>query len=248
VRLVRRAFILVPPGRGRDVFDDYVLRHRAMAARQEPGARFDLPASGSPYPASSLPAQIVQKGADLRLPDHADALELALFEAFFGRSEDVSDPDILSRAAAAAGIDPDQARGFLADAEIEEVVWREHRQAVEQLGITGIPTVLVPGQPPIVGAVPADFYREALRAALEGRRPRPPGGPRLPSVRPTPLSSRGSRGICPGRTDGRRSHLKNHGQCRVCVRVGCGRAAGRRAGAGVTLRDPAGELGPARLP
>lgn len=182
MRLVRRPFVLVPPGRGREIFDDYVLRHRAMAARQEPGARFDLPAPGSPYPASSLPALLVQKGTDLQFPERADALELALFEAFFGRSEDVSDLEVLARVGETAGIDAEQVRGFLVDAEIEQIVRREHHEAVEQFGVTGIPTVVLPGQPPIVGAVPADFYREALRAALEGRRPQPPGASRLPTL------------------------------------------------------------------
>jgi predicted DsbA family dithiol-disulfide isomerase len=182
VRPVRRTFILVPPGGGREVFDDYVLKHRAMAARHLPQARFDMPAPGAPYPASSLPALLAQKGVDLHRPERGDAFEMALFEAFFGRSEDVSDPEVLSRLATRAGLDPGEVRSYLQDAEVERQVYADHREAVEELKISGIPTVVVPGLAPIVGAVPADFYREAFRAALEGRRFRPPGGPRLPTV------------------------------------------------------------------
>lgn len=182
VRLLRRSFVLVPPGGGREVFDDYVLKHRRMAARNEPAARFHIPAPGSPYPASSLPAQLALKGVDLHHPRRGDAYETALFEAFFGRSEDVSDPGVLAHCAQEAGIDPEEVRAYLRDGEIERRVLLEHREAVEELGVTGIPTVVVPGLPPIVGAVPADFYREAFRAALEGRAPVPPGGRRLPTV------------------------------------------------------------------
>jgi len=182
VRLARRAFILVPPGGGREVFDDYVLKHRRMAERNEPSLRFHIPEPGSPYPSSSLPAQLAQKGVDVHQPRLGDAYEMALFEAFFARSEDVSDPAVLERAAAGVGIEPETIHAHLRDAEIERQVLQDHREAVESLGITGIPTVVVPGLAPIVGAVPADFYREAFRAALEGRRLKPPGPARLPTL------------------------------------------------------------------
>lgn len=51
---------------------------------------------------------------------------------------------------------------------------QEHVEATNQ-GIHGVPTILIPGQAPIVGAVPYADLQRAVERALTGRT----GGPRL---------------------------------------------------------------------
>jgi predicted DsbA family dithiol-disulfide isomerase len=90
---------------------------------------------------------------------------LSLFEAFFGRSEDVSDPAVLGRLAGAAGLDAAGLSAALAHRAYQPRVREEHLEAVG-LGIHGIPAFLVPGQPAIVGAVPYSALARAVDRAL----------------------------------------------------------------------------------
>jgi predicted DsbA family dithiol-disulfide isomerase len=100
------------------------------------------------------------------------AFDLALFEAFFGRSEDISDSEVLLRIGMMVGLDPTPLRASLAGGNYRPTVLQEHLEATNQ-GIHGIPAVLIPGRAPIVGAVPyADLKRAVERALDESREPR----------------------------------------------------------------------------
>ena len=54
----------------------------------------------------------------------------------------------------------------LADEQIARAVLADHNEAVE-LGITGVPTVLVDGEIPVPGAQDLRFYRHIIERRLE---------------------------------------------------------------------------------
>ncbi len=82
---------------------------------------------------------------------HQDAVVQALFDAYFLRAEDIGDPEVLVAAAAAAGLDGEEARTFLAgDAEAEAV--RAEDKGARQAGISGVPCFIFNGQHALAGA------------------------------------------------------------------------------------------------
>lgn len=91
--------------------------------------------------------------------DHA--LAQSLFEAYFHEGADLSDDAVLIDRATAAGLDPDQARLAVADAELASLVAREEAQA-QALGITGVPFFILDERYGVSGAQPAEVWREAL--------------------------------------------------------------------------------------
>jgi predicted DsbA family dithiol-disulfide isomerase len=175
VRLERRAFLLLPGEGERPVYDDYVISHRVEARRRAPELPFSVPRRGQPYPRSSLPAQLVALAARERDPDRVEALEDAVFRAVFVDLADTAEPDVLRRCAASAGLDPAVVDRALADPALRARVVREHQEA-DELGISGIPALVLPGEAPIVGGVTTSVYIAALERAVrdaptEARRP-----------------------------------------------------------------------------
>lgn len=164
----RRTFLLLPGEGQRPVYDDYVISHRRAAAQQAPALGFAIPRRGQPYPRSSLPPQLLAQRVQAWHPERVEALEDALFRAVFVDLADVADPDVLRACARAAGVDEADVDDALKDEALVEQALREHEEAMDR-GISGIPALLVPGQPPLVGAVPPERYAEALLRALAAR-------------------------------------------------------------------------------
>jgi predicted DsbA family dithiol-disulfide isomerase len=100
-------------------------------------------------------------------PSRHAAFDLALFEAFFERVEDVGDPAVLLRIGDSVGLDRSGLREALWDRRYRSLVWQEHLEATDQ-GIHGIPAILIPGQRMLVGAVPYPDLRRAVESALQG--------------------------------------------------------------------------------
>ncbi len=163
-----RAFILIPQDNPAARFTEYHLAHRRAAAAQESDAPpFDLPAAGSPYPASSLPALEAACWLRRHRPECFPAFDLALYRAFFGATRDVSDPEVLRGIAAEVlGGDAGDLAAALRAGSLRPAILAEHHEAVERWGIRGIPAVLVGDGEPIVGAVPYGHYRAAVLAAF----------------------------------------------------------------------------------
>ena len=151
------------------MFSDYHRAHRHAAMTQDSDSpTFQIPTAGSRYPRCSLPALEAAAWVREAHPERFPAFDLALFEAFFGRTEDIGDPEVLGRIAASTGLDPSTLRAVLAESRYRPMVLQEHLEAADR-GIRSVPTILVPGQPPIVGAVPyADLQRGVERALTGG--------------------------------------------------------------------------------
>ncbi len=173
--MLNRNFVLVPENRDDRTFSNYHRAHRHAAGVQDTDSPvFQIPAAGERYPRSSLLALEAATWAREVQPAMFPAFDLALFEAFFGHTEDISDPEVLARIAVSVGLDPAALRTALATGQYRPRVLQEYLEAANQ-GIHGIPTILIPGQAPIVGAVPYAELKRAVERAFTGA----PDGPRV---------------------------------------------------------------------
>ncbi|MEM7200135.1 MAG: DsbA family protein [Planctomycetota bacterium] len=166
VRWVRRTFLLLPGVGQRPEYDDYVIRHRRLAAQRAPELGFVIPELGHPYPGSSLPAQQLAMHVEATWPERQTALEDALYRATFTELADLADPEVLRRCARAARVPETGVEVALRDPALAARAHEEHREAAAH-GITGIPALVVPGHAPMVGAVPAARYREMLAGVID---------------------------------------------------------------------------------
>ncbi|HEX9900624.1 MAG TPA: hypothetical protein VGC81_15475, partial [Candidatus Methylomirabilis sp.] len=79
----------------------------------------------------------------------------------------------------------------LRTARYRSMVFEEYLEATNQ-GIHGIPTILIPGQAPIVGAVPYADLRRAVERALGGTSAGPSAGSRKESGSDGPIIQEGT--------------------------------------------------------
>jgi predicted DsbA family dithiol-disulfide isomerase len=162
-------FVLVADARADRRFSDYHLTHRRAAAVQDTDTpTFHIPAAGDRYPRSSLPALEAATWVRETHPGLFPAFDLALFQAFFGRTEDISDPEILARLGLSVGLEPSALRQALLSGTFRRTVMQEHLEASDA-GIHGIPTFLVAGRAPIVGAVSYADLKRAVEAAIRAQ-------------------------------------------------------------------------------
>jgi predicted DsbA family dithiol-disulfide isomerase len=167
----------VPEDRADRTFTDYHRAHRHAAGAQDSDSpAFQIPATGTRYPHSSLPALEAATWAREVHPELFPAFDLALFEAFFGRTEDISDSEVLERIAGSVGLEASALRASLSTRRYRPMVLEEHLQATDQ-GIHGIPAILIPEQAPIVGAVPYADLKHAVERAMIGVSGAPRAGP-----------------------------------------------------------------------
>lgn len=95
-----------------------------------------------------------------------DDLVEYLFRVYFHDGRNIGEQDVMLDAAEAAGIDRTEAERFLASDDGRQEVMGEIKRA-RQLGINGVPTFVINGQPIISGAVPHDVLARAIIAAVE---------------------------------------------------------------------------------
>jgi len=166
VELVHRPFVLLPDEEKRH-FTEYYLRHRRAAAELS-GLPYHLPDVGDHYPTSSWPALEAAEWVKRAYPDRFDTYDLAIYEAFFQFTRDISDPGVLTDLARSAGIpDPDRLQDSLERRALRGEVAAQVSET-ERRGVRLIPTVLI-GEEALVGAVPAADYRQAARRTLDDR-------------------------------------------------------------------------------
>lgn len=91
-----------------------------------------------------------------------EALQGALFAAYFTEGRDVSNHDVLASVAAGVGLDEQRARQILASEEFAREV-RERERFYTGLGIHAVPAVIVNDRHLIQGGQPAEVFMQALR-------------------------------------------------------------------------------------
>ena len=87
-----------------------------------------------------------------------------LFAAYFNEGRDIGAPAVLADIGASVGLDHTRIVAMLASDEgLEEV--RSELQRAQDLGVSGVPTVLVDGVPLFSGAIRAELMEAELRKA-----------------------------------------------------------------------------------
>jgi predicted DsbA family dithiol-disulfide isomerase len=90
------------------------------------------------------------------------ALKHALFETYFTHNRNPGDPEVLAEAAAAAGLDPAEAREVLTSGRYADEV-RQTEEAWRAAGINSVPAVVVNQRYLISGGQPPETFEQALR-------------------------------------------------------------------------------------
>ncbi|UCF47985.1 MAG: DsbA family oxidoreductase [Myxococcales bacterium] len=89
-------------------------------------------------------------------------LELALFESYFSREENVDDADVLVAAAGRAGLDQEQARAALNDGRYADTVRNQQRFWLSK-GIQAVPSFVLDQRYLIPGAQDSEVFVAALK-------------------------------------------------------------------------------------
>jgi predicted DsbA family dithiol-disulfide isomerase len=89
----------------------------------------------------------------------ADQLMELLLHAYHTEGLNVADPLVLRRLGVEAGLDTDEVRAVLAGDDHADQVRADRRRAAE-FGVTGVPSLVIGGGPPVPGIQPvADLHR-----------------------------------------------------------------------------------------
>lgn len=91
----------------------------------------------------------------------ATAMKQVLFEAYFGRAEDVSDQQVLLRCVDSVGLDADKAAQILNSDDYAQVV-REDEATYQRAGVSAVPAFIVNGKYLISGAQEPDTLVQAF--------------------------------------------------------------------------------------
>lgn len=90
------------------------------------------------------------------------AMKQALFEAYFGRAEKVSDHDVLIKCVESLGLDVAKAQEVL-DSDRYAAEVREDEATYQKAGVTAVPAYIINGQYLISGAQEPDTLVQALQ-------------------------------------------------------------------------------------
>ncbi|MEL7029577.1 MAG: DsbA family oxidoreductase [Pseudomonadota bacterium] len=92
-------------------------------------------------------------------------LKLALFDAFFTRREDVSDPVVLAEVAGRAGLDADEAAAVLNDGRLAGAVRAEQEEWVDR-GVQAVPAIVFNSKYLVTGAQDAPTFVKVIDKVL----------------------------------------------------------------------------------
>lgn len=104
-----------------------------------------------------------------------DAMNEAIFRAYFERGEDIGQPAVLIELARVSGLDGQSLRLALESGERLEEILSDERQA-ERYGLTGVPAFIAGGTV-LFGVQSADALEEFIRLAHNTEAARPGKGP-----------------------------------------------------------------------
>lgn len=95
-------------------------------------------------------------------PKLSDAIIEKLYEAYFVRNLELSDPSVLMEAGVACGLGSDEIRRVLEGEEFLGEVLDDENQAA-QLGVTGVPFFVINGKYAVPGALPKEEMLRVLQ-------------------------------------------------------------------------------------
>lgn len=95
-------------------------------------------------------------------------LEMALFESYFSKQENVGDPEVLGKVAGRVGLEELEAAALLDDGRYARDV-REHQRFWLSKGIHAVPSFILDRRFLIPGAQDPDVFVAALEKIVEGR-------------------------------------------------------------------------------
>ena len=117
-------------------------------------------------PGFSLPALETAKCIAKQGDEVFERVHLALYEAYFTRSLDIADPDVLARLVGEAGADLARFQADLGAGFARAAVVADYEAAVSEHAVRAIPTVILPetGRA-LVGLADLATYRTAIEEA-----------------------------------------------------------------------------------
>ena len=92
----------------------------------------------------------------------SDRMMELLLHAYHTEGLNVADPQVLWRLGGEAGLDGDEVRAVLAGDDHAEQVRADRRRAAAR-GVTGVPSLVIDGRPPVSGVQPVADLRQLLR-------------------------------------------------------------------------------------
>jgi predicted DsbA family dithiol-disulfide isomerase len=97
-------------------------------------------------------------------------LKESLMTAYFTRAEDITNPDVLRKAATDAGLDPSRVDAVLSSREYAEAVRADVDQA-RSFGASGVPFFVVDRKYAVSGAQPTEVFTQVLDRAWSESHP-----------------------------------------------------------------------------
>jgi predicted DsbA family dithiol-disulfide isomerase len=96
----------------------------------------------------------------------APCMKQRLMDLYFTEGADLTDREVLVRAAVTCGLDADQVRaGLASDKDIAEI--EQQATAAKDAGIDGVPTFIFGGKLAVSGAQPPESLAEAIKQAAQ---------------------------------------------------------------------------------
>jgi predicted DsbA family dithiol-disulfide isomerase len=135
---------------------------RVVAAAAEEGLQYN-PGSVKRQP-NTIDSHRLIHWADAE--GKAARMKQRLMELYFRDGGDLTDPDVLVRAAADVGLDADSVRKRLATDEDVDLISAQAQEASEK-GISGVPTFVFAQKYAVSGAQPAEQLARAIRQVSE---------------------------------------------------------------------------------
>lgn len=131
------------------------------AATAEPSLGIRPWVAGDRYPGSSVPALLAAQAAKRQGDAVSETFHFNLFRTFLAENRDISDAVVLEEVARHSGCDLDRFRIDCKDPLLRDTVYMEHLQAVDDLQVEAVPTIII-GEERIEGAATLKEYQAAL--------------------------------------------------------------------------------------
>ena len=138
-------------------------------ASQADAGEFRVWSTQEPPPSHSVPPNVAVKAAAEQ--DAFERYHIPLMRAYFYENRNITNATALIEVAREQGLDVDRFIAALRNEAVGKAVARDHAEAVE-VGVTGVPCLVLGGVVPIPGAQDLAFYRHLVDKGLRADRQR----------------------------------------------------------------------------